>query len=283
MAEKDCRFITNRGMSDSPSSAAGEIVYETLVLPVMAHFPEFATHLFEYDIEPGSIADDFMGTVLEADLVIADMTDLSYSGYFQLGVRHNSGRPMVLIADEALMLSSEPANFRIVRYPYETPAPSGEEKRATSELIEAIKDALADERRSSGLSLLKRQSPKQTRAQLASRLYEAAEAIRLLRLNSTSDAVLELENIAKDLEEVPEDKIAPALQETAIKFLKILSRLADQLATVRGARMLISGVISVVLGGAGFSAITAFGISLAFWEGKEAFLKAIEFLSKRKK
>ena len=47
--------------------------------------------------------------------------------------------------------------------------------------------------------------------------------------------------------------------------------------------MLISGLISVVIGGAGYSAIAAFGMSLAFWEGKEAFLKAIEIFSKRKK
>jgi hypothetical protein len=35
------------------------------------------------------------------------------------------------------------------------------------------------------------------------------------------------------------------------KFLKVLSRFADQLGTIRGSRMLISGLISVVIGGAG--------------------------------
>jgi hypothetical protein len=41
-------------------------------------------------------------------------------------------------------------------------------------------------------------------------------------------------------------------------------------------------LISVVLGGAEYSAVTVIAISLAFWEGKEAFLKAIELLTKKK-
>ncbi|MCA1530416.1 hypothetical protein [Bradyrhizobium yuanmingense] len=102
-------------------------------------------------------------------------------------------------------------------------------------------------------------------------------------MNSASDAVAELEDIAAELERLPEDKITPALNEAGERVLKVLSRFSDQLSTVRGARMLISGVIAVVLGGAGFSAITAYGMSLAFWEGKDAFLKALELLSKRKK
>lgn len=125
-----------------------------------------------------------------------------------------------------------------------------------------------------------RASPKQSRRQMVSRLSEAAEAIRLLRINSAIETAIELESIAKELEELPEEKVPAALKETADAFLRVLLRVADQLATIRGARMLISGLVSVVLAGAGFSAVAVFGLSLAFWEGKEASLKAIEALKK---
>lgn len=95
--------------------------------------------------------------------------------------------------------------------------------------------------------------------------------------------IAELEAIANDLDKVPEDKIGPALQPTVENFLQILVRFSGQLATMRGSRMLISGVISAVLGGAGFSAAAVFALSLAFWEGKEAFLKAFEKHGKSKR
>jgi hypothetical protein len=112
---------------------------------------------------------------------------------------------------------------------------------------------------------------------------EAADAIRLLRINSATETALELEDVAKELEAVPEEEINSAVQATAEKFLRILWRFADQLSTIRGSRMLISGLISVVLAGAGVSAVTAFGLCLAFWEGKEVFLKAIESYKARRK
>ena len=283
MANRDCRFVTNRGFGDSPSSNAGEVVYETLIVPVMAHFPEFTTHLFEYESEPGSLADDFLDNIVSVDLVIADLTELAPSGYFQLGRRYNAGRPLVFIADEEYVLALHPTDFKFVRYPFESPGPSGDDKRATAELIDAVRQALGEEALGSRSGPpRKRLSPQETRSTLAARIHEAADAISLLRINSASDTVAELESIAEELERMPDDKIPPALQETAEKFLKVLSRFADQLATVRGARMLISGIIAVVLGGAGFSAISAFGMSLAFWEGKEAFLKALAALTERK-
>src|SRR5258708_6314842 len=135
MDDRVCRFVSNRGVGDSPSYAG---VYETLILPAMAHFPGFSTHLYEYDIEPGSISDEFLEDILAADLVVADLTELSPSGYFQLGVRHSSGRPLVFIADQQYVTSLHPIDFRFVRYPFERPAAAGEDERATAALIDAI-------------------------------------------------------------------------------------------------------------------------------------------------
>jgi hypothetical protein len=243
MANRDCRFVTNRGAGDNPSSNAGEAVYETLILPAMAHFSDFTTHLFEYENEPGSLSDDFLDNIVSVDLVIADLTELAPSGYFQLGRRYDAGRPIVFIADEEYVLALHPTDFKFVRYPFESPGPSGDDKRATAQLIEAVRQALSEEAQASrGIPPQKRLSPLEARSALAARIHEAADAISLLRINSAADTVVELESIAEELERIPDEKIPPALQETAEQFLKVLSRFADQLATVRGARMLISGI-----------------------------------------
>ena len=84
MAEKTCRFISNRGANDSPStSTSGGGLPSLFVQPVVTeNFPDFTVHLFEYDNEPGSIADDFLEKIVDVDLVIADLSELSSSAYF---------------------------------------------------------------------------------------------------------------------------------------------------------------------------------------------------------
>jgi hypothetical protein len=281
MATKDCRFISSRWSNDSPTISIAEDVYEKFIQPVVtANFPDFVVHLFQYDSEPGSISEEFLEGIVEADLVIADLSELDPSAYFQLGLRYSSGKPLVFIAEEGYVIALDTMTFRLVRYHYENTF--SEEGHVAEQLVIAIQEAI-DENHSASNLPQKKLSPKNTRAQLAARISEAAEAIRWLRINSASETAIELESIAKELEQVPEDKIGPAIQETVTSFLKLISRFADQLATIRGSRMLISGLISVVLGGAGYSAIAAFGMSLAFWEGKDAFLKAIELMNKRKK
>jgi hypothetical protein len=49
------------------------------------------------------------------------------------------------------------------------------------------------------------------------------------------------------------------------------------------AHIIVAGVISLVLGGAGYSGITIYGLTLAFWEGPAVFSKAIEAMTNRKK
>jgi DNA segregation ATPase FtsK/SpoIIIE-like protein len=123
-----------------------------------------------------------------------------------------------------------------------------------------------------------KKTPKERRYELAERIEATAEAIRLLRSNTTGDAIAELQAIAEELKSVENVETPSALKEAADKALKVLLQIVDQLGTVRGSRMAISGTIALVVGGAGWLAVTALGLGLAFWEGKDAFLKSMEKL-----
>jgi hypothetical protein len=114
-------------------------------------------------------------------------------------------------------------------------------------------------------------------------VQESADALQSLRINSAAEIVASLDKIATDLEAVEDEKTSSAMREAGEKVLKILSRIADQLATVKGSRIIVAGIISFVLGGAGYSAFTIYGVTLAFWQGPEVFTKAIEAIAKRKK
>jgi hypothetical protein len=256
-------------------------VYETFILPVLEkHFPEFTPYFFGYDVEPEAVGQEFPESIDDVALVIADLSGITHAAIFELGMRYSADRPTVFISEEGYEPLSRIENFKVVYYRQDS---NIDQEESEAQLVAAIKEALDNERHSlAPVPPQRRLTPKQVRARLTARILEAADALRLLRINSAMDTIIELENIAHELEQVPEDKIGPALESTVDGFLKILARFSSQLASIRGSRMLISGLISVVLGGAGYSAVAVFAISLAFWEGKEAFLKAVELMAKRK-
>jgi hypothetical protein len=128
-----------------------------------------------------------------------------------------------------------------------------------------------------------KRTPKERRFELAERIDGTADVVALLRINSTADAIAELRAIAEELRVVDDEKKPSALKEAGDAVLKVLLRLLDQLGTVRAARMAISGPLALVLGGAGWPAVTAFGICLAFWEGKDTFTRAVQSIWGAKK
>jgi len=278
MADKRiCVYFSQRGHDDSPPSADAEVVYETLIVPVMDYFPDFAMNPRGYIHEPGSISSQLIEEIRSADLVIADLTGLSPSGYFELGARDSLALPNVFIAEEDYVMAVDVRDFLLVRYPFQnSPATAGDQSTVDS-LVKAIREALDSQRRRSGPSLAPlKGAPKEQRLELAERIDEATHAISLLRINSIGGDLAELHAIARDLRNVPDEKTPSALQDAANAFLKVIVRIADQLATVRGSRIVIAGGLGLVVGGAGWPAVTAMGLSLAFWEGKEAFLKGLE-------
>jgi hypothetical protein len=122
-------------------------------------------------------------------------------------------------------------------------------------------------------------SSRERRTQLAERIDEAAEVIRLLRINSVGDTVAELNAIANELRAAADEETPSALREAGNNVLRVLSKIADQLSSVRGSRIAISGAIALILGGSGWPAVSAMGLALAYWEGKDTFLKAVETIT----
>ncbi|MFK4488875.1 hypothetical protein [Bradyrhizobium sp. USDA 336] len=279
MATKRCLYISTFGPKSAPHNNAAEAVFNVLVAPVFRiDFPEFEIIRYNSDVIHGSINEHILQDVLTADLVVADLTELSPNGFYELGVRHATALPTVLLAQTGHAIPFDQKDFRFVTYSYR--ATDDElEQRTREALIEAVRGALNGEPTPD----LPSKSSREMLDELSARVQEAAEAIQALRINSTSDVVASLEQIAKDLDRVDDKQTPSAMKEAGEKLLKIISRVADQLATVRGSRIIVAGIISLVLGGAGYSALTIYGLTLAFWQGPEMFSKAIDVLTRQPK
>lgn len=69
--------------------------------------------------ESGSITRQVLLALREAPVVVADLTDLNANVMYELGVRHATARPWVLIASEGQRFPFDVADLRILNYSFE--------------------------------------------------------------------------------------------------------------------------------------------------------------------
>jgi hypothetical protein len=284
MTTKRCLYISTFGPKSAPQNNAAEAVFNVLVAPVFRlDFPDFEIVRYNSELIHGSINERILEDIQTADLVLADLTELTSNGFYELGVRHATGLPTVLLAQTGHPLPFDHKDYRFVVYSYRA-TDDEVEQRTREALIEAVHGALQTASPTPGSGLpANKTSPRETRHELATRIQESADALQSLRINSAAEIVASLHKIAADLETVEDEKTPPAMKDAGEKVLKILSRIADQLATVKGSRVIVAGIVSLVVGGAGYPALTVYGLTLAFFQGPEIFAKAIDALTKHKK
>src|ERR1043166_8832164 len=117
MAQKRCLYISTFGLGDSPPRNAAEVIFERLVLPVIRiDFPNFDLINYRFERTHGTINEQMLDDVLSADLVIADLTELTSNGFYELGIRHAAQLPTVLMAQAGHALPFDVQDFRFVIY-----------------------------------------------------------------------------------------------------------------------------------------------------------------------
>jgi hypothetical protein len=279
--KKLCFFISHRGAGDSPPNDEVDVVYKTLIKPTMARFPDFEVR-WRGNFKVVGAGSPFIppaGHTMEADLVIADLTELAAEGYYQVGLRQAIQQPLVLIAEADADQRVSLLTHQYISYPFTPSPPTAGDVSTIDNLEAAIREALAKE---GGLAPFNVQlpTPKERRLELALRIDATADTIRLLRINSLGDSVAELVEIADSLR-ASDDPTDSPLQEAGKKALLVLSAVFDQLSTQAGARMAITGAVSLIVGGSGASGAAAFGAGLAFWYGKDVFTKFISAWGRR--
>jgi shikimate 5-dehydrogenase len=61
-----------------------------------------------------------------------------------------------------------------------------------------------------------------------------------------------------------------------------VANLFDALGTEQGAQVIIAGAAAGILGAGGWSSAVIFGLTLAAWKGKDAFMAALENSTRRR-
>jgi hypothetical protein len=257
---------------DEEPGETRERLFRELVSPAVARFPDFELSLSS---EVPS----------EADLMIADLSNMNEANYFKLGAASGAGLPIVYIVQNTDNLTlpialqeSIDSSDRIVKYglPYDSDFLFDPDD--IQALVDAIREILSTtwvHAPNSGLSSL---SPAAQRGRLVDRIEDSAEALRALRLNSIGQHIDEIVAVAAELRRVPDKETPGAIKSSALKVLELLGSMADELKSQKGARFAIAGIVALLVGGTGIAGVSALAIGLAFFQGEDAFKKALEVL-----
>ncbi|MDH2353335.1 hypothetical protein QCM80_22125 [Bradyrhizobium sp. SSUT112] len=278
MAENDqlnIHFVSEAGRNDSPKLPLSPGIAHYLIEPALSSTPHAKLSFARFSGKDGSLDHYSIDMMASDDLVIADLTSLGDTAFFILGARAYKGLPIVYICDEAHPVPYDLRSDFLVRY-----APDNFES-SVQHLREEIERALAEANDRRGRLPSPPLPSREMRLELADRIETTAKVIRELRINSASESVAELEAIAAELKQRPDDNSQSRLQEAADKSIKVISALLDELSSQPGARMAITGALALIVGGTGASGAAAFGAGLAFWYGKDVFTKWITAWGKR--
>jgi len=112
---KTCFVVTPIGHESSPTRRAADGLVQAVIQPTLVDLG-FATTVAHTIDAAGSITRQVIELVLQADLVVANLTELNPNVMYEVAVRHCSGLPIVLLAEHGTPLPFDLAAERTVFY-----------------------------------------------------------------------------------------------------------------------------------------------------------------------
>jgi hypothetical protein len=112
MTDKKLCFVASPiGKPDSEVRTHADWVLDGIIRPVMDKFPDFIVKRADNDARPGQIDVHMIDDLLNADLVIADLSLLNPNVFYEIGIRHMAQKPII-----HMQLASENVPFDISLY-----------------------------------------------------------------------------------------------------------------------------------------------------------------------
>jgi hypothetical protein len=114
MEENNKAFVVMQvGPKDSHERKRADEIYKYIVMPAVESVG-LKSYRSDLDYSPGAITPRFLSELLAARVVIADLTGKNPNVFYELGIAHSFGRPLISLADSAKLLPFDAKDERII-------------------------------------------------------------------------------------------------------------------------------------------------------------------------
>lgn len=103
--QRVCFIVGPIGEAGTPTRKLADFLLKVIIKPVLEQSDlKYAVKRADEDADPGSITSALISDLIEADLVIADLTGFNPNAFYELGIRHAIQKPTIhIIAQNALL------------------------------------------------------------------------------------------------------------------------------------------------------------------------------------
>jgi len=133
------------GEKGTPERKRADEIYNFVIVPALKQFG-ILPYRADLDPSPGAITQKMLSELVEASLVIADLTGRNPNVFYELGIAHSFGKPLISIADAVSSLPFDAKDERVIELGEYLAAgltyAQGESAKAS--LVESLGVVLAD-------------------------------------------------------------------------------------------------------------------------------------------
>jgi hypothetical protein len=114
---KRCFVISPIGAAGSLERKHADMTLKAIIRPALAECGiAFDVKRGDESAEIGMITDHVIAEILESDLVVADLSFLNANVFYELGIAHAEGKPVIHIADRETKLPFDNIGYRAVLF-----------------------------------------------------------------------------------------------------------------------------------------------------------------------
>jgi hypothetical protein len=138
-ATRTCFVVGPIGDDNSPTRGHADWLLEEIISPVFAeHFKDFEVIRSDRITLPGMIDSQMISHLLDAELVVADLSFLNPNAFYEIGLRHMAEKPIIHMfrADQIIPFDVKP--YRAIPFSFEHPKQRFEAREQLKQATQAV-------------------------------------------------------------------------------------------------------------------------------------------------
>lgn len=135
---KICFVIGPIGDDDSPERIHADWLLEEIVEPVFAALEDFRVERADKLAQPGLIDAQVINKLLNAEIVIADLTGVNPNAFYEIGIRHMAQKPIIHMHQAGERIPFDVSLYRSIKYSRARPVDIRAARSDLQKMVEAV-------------------------------------------------------------------------------------------------------------------------------------------------